>query len=235
MASYMLYVAEAEETPGLMASLGLETLVSPKEPSVNWMSVNKGPEGEKPGLFGFFLDPNIAGLGAYRPDRQTWRKAAGGRLWVGTDNERPLVPSDLRRLVAPEMTTPVLLDDGNEWDIPIAHYLPHTWGIGADGGFDRKPVDAFTDFCQQAELVDAQFRRHMAGEMLTLECQWDFVCMTLQLCYRLPPIIISTLGLIGDLSGSALLAATCERELIGAVEDQKKTLDLVNTHGTPPS
>jgi len=223
MSAYMLFFPKATQPDGLLAGAGLAELQTPGvDPDLLWVPSQSGPSGE-PGLLACWFDHEVAGHGAYRPDDQQWKRAPSERFWIGTYTLHPLRPENIERTNRPKLTLPVLLNDGQVWQVPVANYLPHVWGTDKAGNFARTPEQRFEWFCREAERVNEQFLRQAAGGTMRLECQWEYICTALALGYRLVPEVIAALELIGDVSGSALLAATVERQLIDAVVAQKKT------------
>ncbi len=77
----------------------------------------------------------------YLPDKQTWRKAPGGKFWAGFDHDARPTPQSL--LLADALPgVPVKLLDGNVWDVlqarrytekGLTHALPRRLTLDESG------------------------------------------------------------------------------------------------------
>ena len=220
MAAYMLFVEGRTDGAGLVAELDLEE-IERDHSALIWSASDSGPGG-KPGMLGYWIDNERAGSPRFEAHRQKWI-AASGNLWVGTHLEAPLRPQDIQR-AEPASTANcwIALEDGNEWLIPCASGLPHLWGEDAEGNFTRTPKDTYKEFCAEAGRVYQLFVEHdETSSAWNIAADWDYVCRALSLNYRLARPIISALGLIGDRSGAALLAATVGLRQIRTTEADK--------------
>ena len=231
MAAYLIFVegVKRSDTEGLTKELGIENIERGGS-GLMWSQVQDGPSGAA-GLLGGWMQDSLQPM--YKPNVQQWRKAPGGKFWVGTWNEWPLKPGDVARNDMPGRSYPIKLEDGNEWLIPVARWLPHLWGMDDEGKSRRVPAPAYVEFCKQAEDVFQEFCRTARGEAPTLTADWEFVCEAMAINYRLAPPIISVLGLVGDSCGATILSATVEWAWIEAVESEKKNAELATADGTP--
>lgn len=227
MAAYLLFIdgAMPADTGTLLGKYDLAE-VQREAAALTWLYCQAGPGG-KPGMLGFWMDHTLLRSHSYQPDTQKWIAVphALGGVWLGTYADDPLRPSDLLRSKPYERCLPCRLEDGNDWLVPIASWLPHVWGQDSTGAFTRKPADRFASYCQSAEAVFQFFAGAVGSDQpkFEIDCQWSFICEALSLNYRLCPAVVSALGLIGDNSGPRVLAATVEMVLTRDVEDQKKS------------
>jgi hypothetical protein len=224
MAAYMIFVEGMEmssRTADITESLGIGE-IELGESHLTWLQTADGPTG-KPGLLGFWMDPENAGLRGYEPDNQKWVTSPDGTFWIGAINDRPLGPGDVERIKTHDGSLSVTLEDGNDWEIPIARCLPHRWGQNGVGIPLRIPTEKYRVFCQQADGIFQQLAGYSGSEDLEVSGPWSYVCDALSLNYRLSPAIISALGLVGDESGGAIIRATIEWEKITKDALQKKT------------
>lgn len=230
MAAYMIFAEGETQTSGLTERLGIAE-IEIGEPRLTWLRCEVGPGG-KPGLLGFWMDPDHVGAQAFDPSAQRWVLVPSERFWVGTHLSSPLKPKDIQRINT-HNSIEVRLEDGNKWKVPKAGYLPSYHGEDATGAFRRQPRDEFSEFCHQAEAIFQHFVDQMLARRLDPEAeqknlpikvqgQWEYVCHALSLNYRLARPIISALQLIGDESGALLLLATVEMDLAADVENEKK-------------
>lgn len=247
MAAYLLFVETTGPESGhnLCDRLGISQ-IERGECHLTWVPSETGPGG-KPGMLGFWLDHQRAGQPQFTPDRQQWTAVPVGEgqlVWyVGTRCDEPLTPRDILRLKPHPRSLAVRLEDGQEWAVPVARWLPHVWGQDALGKMTRTPAHAYSEFCAEAEKVFQQLlgfasERSTPGGVetgeqgsgdLQIECQWSFVCQALSLNYRLAPEIISALGLVGDASGPQVVCATVELSLINDVVNEKKNSESADT------
>jgi len=228
MAEYMIHVPgrKAGQTHGLLAELGLDGLADKQ--NMTWLD-SPGPAGD--GLLGSWCNigqGNSASVMAFQPELQRWEAGPGGRdlpagrFWLGQEIRRPVQPHDILR-VETHRGRWVALADGNQWLIPVARHLPHSWGLDEAGDVCRKPKQPFAAFCGSAGAIFLELTQRVAGAMpLTLSCEWSYVCQALAINYKLTPEVISFLGLLDDDAAAAVAAATIELDLIEQVADEKK-------------
>ncbi len=240
MSAYLIFVdGWREDTSALVEELGLAE-IQRGESHLTWARVAEPGPGGQPGMLGYWFDSICAGIERYRPDAQRWSAAPGKKFWVGINRDRPLMPEDIRRRQPPHCTTSTVeLEDGNTWQVPIARSLPHLWGQGDDGQFERRPKEPFVAFCHEAERIFQLFAIKDDPTRLAIELgedfhskHWTYVCQALGLLYKLAPPVISTLGLFSDVSAARALTRTLELEAIGQVESQKKTSESATIPAT---
>lgn len=232
MAAYLIFVegVKRSDTEGLIKELGLEKIERGGS-ALMWSQVMEGPGGQA-GLIGGWMQNSLQP--AYKPNVQKWCKAPGGKFWVGTWDEWPVQPDDLLRNDTAGRAYPIKLEDGNDWMIPVARWLPHRWGMDDSGKCCRVPAPGYAEFCLEAEKLYQRFveAAQIDGPML-IETEWDYVCDALAMNYRIAPAIVSVLGLVGDDSGPMILAATIEWSGIKDVDREKKNTESATTDGTP--
>jgi hypothetical protein len=97
----------------------------------------------------------------YWPDRQHWHNC--GDYWIGYYHDAPPRPACLRRESFLE-SHPVLLEDGQTWDIPIARYLlggsplPASLSIDEQGHTIFRELPRYTAYSQAAtKLLEILF------------------------------------------------------------------------------
>lgn len=97
----------------MLKAAGLEYSLAADE-SIGSRFTTAGPGGQQ----GLVIVHNADGLDAtYKPDLQIWRKALGGKVFVGRLKDSPIGPDDLKRDRVYEGQA-VKLMDGNLWIIP---------------------------------------------------------------------------------------------------------------------
>lgn len=162
MARFQVFIPKTEQNPldsfdlvAPMTNVGLSDLIGNAAPQRSG-----GPDGQD----GFIVSwpvPGDAETG-YKPDRQTWIKAAprdgleAGRYWVGIWNDKKPTQKDLKRTYQ-YSGKKVALNDGNEWLIPSARELPTEMILADDGTFkfevQRKYHDMYNETMGWAELI----------------------------------------------------------------------------------
>jgi hypothetical protein len=182
-----------------------------------WTGVAEGPSG-RAGMLGAWmrLDGDGSSIGMFAPAQQTWTPwPAQPNLWLGTELARPIRPEDLARRQMHQGEW-LRLADGQEWHIPIASGLPHTWTPRG-----RVPKTPFAAFCAETNRL-YQVAMGCESDAITFEVEWEFACQALMLNYRLTPELIGMLGLVDDTANLAIVWATMELNKIRQVETQKK-------------
>jgi hypothetical protein len=229
---YLIFIPTTDPAPGvdMLRRVGLEGLIDGNMPAeLDIRATWQEPEQSQQGVLFSWISPH----GASSPlefslAKQLWHKAppdptrklAAGRYWFGTDCAHSPMPNDMLRAQMPSRM--ITLGDGNQWGIPIAKQLPHSWGVDpATGQFARTPADPYGDFCKAAEGVYGSFRS-ASGLQVTIGDAWDYVCQALAVNYRITPEIVSFLGLINDSNFLQVIEATIDLDLIREAEDEKK-------------
>lgn len=194
---------------------GLDTPHSPTD---------KGP-GDQPGLVvmphlkgAFGSDPTPKVL--YDPGSQTWRKSPAGSFWIATRNGHPLpTPDQLRRDRIIDGHDVEMLD-GSKWMIPVARAFPsgtrfpQRLKLSADGKvWEYHELDQYIPICRSAEKIVEVFKGYAKprdeeadDELadtpeseggLDEQAAMSIVCDAIAINYRVSPVEIDLLGIIG--------------------------------------
>lgn len=166
------------------------------------VQTSKGP-GDAQGFILAFdrADQQIPDL-KFNSAAQTWRKAKGGKFWVGLSKDDRPGPDDLARsrVISGEA---VKLHDGNEWTIPIClsivrgTTLPRALVLGQDGEtWELATLPEFVRLCKDAATVWEAFRTANDGTV-TMDGQEAprIAADALAVNYRIGPMEISMLAL----------------------------------------
>jgi hypothetical protein len=214
--------------------LGLGDLVGGDVPAI--MTAVPGPEGL--GAMAMYGDPIQLPPMKYLPDQQTWRPARpdparclpAARFFLGKYDTKPIDPQSLKRAKQwpGEFVT---LSDGKQWLIPTARQLPHVWGLGDDGEFLKRPKHDFKAFCDKSESLFAHFLYDLPEDLtpenptaITFRDGFVFACQALALNYHVDREVVDFLDLLDDETGSALIKASLEFELIMRTMNEKKNV-----------
>lgn len=213
---YLIHIPGAEPFPQALKEAGLAGLLAEGNPQGVPLA---GPAG----MGGMFFWPKLDGrdcFDGFDLGKQTWRDC--GKFWLGWETGRPVHPEAIgwRKQY---LSLPVVLADGNAWQIPIAGRLPRNWGCDSAGKLQLSLKPEFAEFCQLAERVFVAITSAGQGEQdLELPEAWDYCCQALALNYRTCPQIIAALGLLDDTNFLDVLAATIELPLARQVEEDFK-------------
>jgi len=186
-----------------------------------------GPDGKSGYLLGWEMRGGMEAIAPnYNAEKQTWFPAqaveeedlAEGRYWYGFYNERPVTPETLQK----EKTfasMPVTMCDGNEWLVPIADFLPHTWT--RKGKVIKKEFENYSNLAQ--EYFDKISTYDQKGISFQVKGGFEFCCLGLALNYRITEDIVEGLKLIDDDTFLAFAMASVELDVLQIINDQKKT------------
>jgi len=131
-----------------------------------WQEVDAGLHGE----VGSLATWNQTGFGVIDQDKQTWKLSPCEQYWFGFDPQDRPNPIDLEK---PKQYTSksVLLADELAWQIPIASYLPATWGKNyRTGEVVRRPRDEYREFCKQAK----RYEEEIIGTLTKMEERLEY-------------------------------------------------------------
>ncbi len=206
MAGYLLYLPGRRGcNPSMIAEHGLATLCGEDTPMFRDV-LEHGPDGGN-GVLCYWEHMNSPERN-HEPaivdtTRQEWRpaKANGdqqaGRYWIGWDKSRPVRPSDILRRRS-HVSTPVILEDGNEWLIPIAKQLPQVLGLDERGMVAGRIKDQYREFWDQSWKVLDWFQPREDGTCAVPYTEgFEFCCLALSVNYVVNRDIVDALGLIG--------------------------------------
>jgi hypothetical protein len=204
-----------------LEKIGIGDLVDGTQSST---AIDVGPDGGPGVVWGWELQSDTI-VPQYKPEQQTWHQSEEigewkeGRYWFGFYKDRPVTPEKLlRKKIFQSME--IELGDGNHWQVPIAAYLPHNWGLKG-----RKIAEPFSEYSEKAEKYFVIFCEHKPEEIVKVDDGFGFCCEGLGLNYRITPDIVDALNLIDDTIFGVFAAASCEYDVIQLIQDQKKTLD----------
>ncbi len=186
-----------------------------------------GPDGHR-GTLLYWHDGSVDSFG-YFPDSQEWDKCAKGKtyeqgaFWIGYTIGRPVEPHDLLKREYHDGTA-VTLNDGNEWLIPSAGMLPKVWGIDQETGTPCAKYDErFREFCEESEKYAESICSMSEDGSATVSADWWQYCLTaLSINYRIIPDVASKLGLFTTCNLFDVAMATCDRDFIVEILEQKK-------------
>lgn len=190
----------------------------------------------------------------YFPKRQEWKQATNGKYWLGKYTDNPPTPESMRR---PEMITghKVELQDGNEWEIPVARVFPTGSGLpqsiilGPNGELVAEALPQYAKLSKMAERVWDQFlaevKDHSEPGVLagapdfTVKEQWEIATEALAMNYIIGQEEVSFLRLftthnIGKVWGALIDMPTMiavNKELEEAAADPAKKKDAAIQDG----
>lgn len=187
----------------------------------NCARTDSGPDGQH-GVVGR-LD-----AGAVLADRARWMRVPDSPAWVGYDPQCLPTPGDLLR-EKPHDGHWVVLEDGNEWLIPVARYvngasplpkrLAYENGTWKSGDLLPRYTEFFAAACR---FWDTLLGEASEDNQITFNDEVSLAAEALALNYRVGPVEISLLGLLSTQSESEILKAVVDWP---AVEDFKKKVE----------
>lgn len=219
----LMYYAETQTKrahPAFITSLGLDHIIEPGGGIESRGSM--GPKGA--GLL-FRAVGRSGGIMKYLPDSQSWHECDGGAWWVGYDT-RP-GPEQLQR---PDMVSgdSVVLEDGNEWQIPAITALPVAFCL-TNGQIDCGPSDRFAGLREDADRVYQKFvmdvaaqAGHVAGTDLTYGELFDISARAISINYRVSKWEIAALRLLT--TDSVVKVASAMVDIGSILEASKKNV-----------
>ena len=169
----------------------------------------------------------------YAPDFQTWKPIGDGSLWVGVDNEHPIVAADLRRKKTFQGYEVELA--GQQWTVPVIRDpeggtgLPRDFIYGDGGHVEQRIKAAYLSVWEKFSRAVWLFFDPEGPWPLRMDLAegTDLCLEALALNYRVGRIEQNLLGLIDSETWYMVLAAAVDyptyRDLAQAVEGQKKT------------
>lgn len=152
------------------------------------------------------------------PERWWWDGAK--RFAVGFD--RVPSPDDLLRCGAgnktPADSFPVVLQDDQEWYVPIARRLPQQWSQGPDGRPTLATKPAFAWYWDGfVDALDRFENRGFAPDSPPADL-FEFAVRALAMNYRICPEVVYATGLMGPTDVMKIIAAMGEHSHEFAVE-----------------
>lgn len=211
MAAHLIYVPRSRHpendarTEAILAAVGLADHAPAETLPV---AGGEGPDGEGGTLFGRW---GTDGRLHYRAREQTWIPAVksgdrpAGRYWVGVWNDSPPTESDLRRPYrygGKEVSIA-----GQRWLVPLPKQLPADAKLADDGSWRFVLQRRFHDYVLRCEdWVDrcaGDGSRVSLADMIVLSVE------ALGLNYRLPPELVSHLGLFTQESAALTFGTAC--------------------------
>lgn len=203
--------------------------------SVSFCETERGPDGGA-GII-FAVEPKTEGgklpKVGYYPKTQQWQSFNKGKYWIGYVQALPPFPADLRKTEVIDGHH-AMLDDGNDWLIPIARVfgtgsaLPQSLILGPDGELVTESMPAFSKLSKQAERVFSAWLDD--GEDLTLQECWNIAVIALQQNYRLSGPEISLLKLLNTNNVQTVIGHLIDMPTIReAVRNQKKSQEDTET------
>lgn len=215
-----------------------------RDGNVEFADTQCGPN-DQPGLLIRFTHGDNRDTSWELTDQLDWHAAAAdprrelpaGRYHVGINPESPPDPEDL----AYRSTFPgnlVVLHDMQQWLVPIASELPHTYGVDVEGGLVRTIVEQYREFYERAAEIEAtvfaEFRQvdfaEAAGAEIpaettiaaaSIEDGWRFVIEALALNYRLDADLVTHLRLLDERAALAVMCTVIEFPQIEATRLKK--------------
>jgi len=139
-----------------LAELGLDGVFPPgKAPAGACM---EGPGGDRGWLMA--IAPKQFEDFRYSPNAQEWHRAMGGAFWVGWDKQDKPKPANLQRERLLD-GHPIILADGNSWQIPVArlagmttgYVLPKVMGLDEDGNPAETVESRYQMLAEAADIV----------------------------------------------------------------------------------
>lgn len=199
-------------------------------------AIARGPGG-KPGVL---VVPNIERDGSamptplFTPAGQVWVEKPkaemgdgdpGGSLnasvWVGWERDHPPTPDDLIRKETVR-GSPILLGDGNLWDVPIAvvwpsgaSAFPKRLALGPGGQWVTEPLERFRAVSDQAGRLLAEGPGHEISDQEAIAMAVE----ALGVNYRVGPVECSALGLLT--SGATGTVTKILRAFVGSDEIER--------------
>ncbi len=220
MSSYLVYIpGQPIRTEQALRDVGLGEIIDPQFPAA-CCDLSSGPDGSH-GLLFYWQDSSNGGAGlsllpSLRAEDNDWQPAKAydgkpaGRFWLGKSKVKPVTPDGLlRRNYYGGL--PVVLDDGNEWAIPVARQLPHSYGIDEFGRPARKIQSAYINFFDQSQAWLDKFRQYARDRTdPNVADGWYFAVEAIAMNYRVNQDIADWLQLMGDFTLPMAIAATFE-------------------------
>lgn len=190
----------------------------------------------------------------YFPERQEWKQSTNGKYWLGKYTDNPPTPESMKR---PEMIVghKIELQDGNEWEIPVARVFPTGSGLpqsiilGPEGELIAEALPQYAKLSKMAERVWDQFlaevNDHDEPGVLadapdfTVKEQWEIAIEALAMNYIIGQEEVSFLRLftthnIGKIWGALIDMPTMiavNKELEEAAADPAKKNDAATQDG----
>lgn len=206
-------------TEATLAKWGLDRLV--EKANLKSVGTSAGPDGH----IGLTLGNFWVG---HKPEEQTWCDSGKG-YWVGMWNAYRPTPMDLEREQRVSGHA-VRLEDGNEWEIPVARYIeagspiPSRLVLGPGGVWKTEPLERFVMFSQVADKVAGNLYR---GEAMTMGEAIEIAVMAIGMNYRIDAAGISMLGLLTRGKDTANGVETGNlQEVLGAIVDLPRAVAM---------
>lgn len=192
---------------GLAHAVGLPTA---KELPLSHRGV-EGPDKQRGYIYA--LGDIAASAIGYFPDQQQWETFDDGKLWVGM-NKAPAHRPGPGELARPQQCPGhwVRLNDGNEWQIPIAitcvpdrtPTIPNILGLNKTGELINKPHEAYRALCGEADIfykfqqkvLESQEEGKDAEGLYEYKNAWNLAMLALGVNYRIGGREASMLSLV---------------------------------------
>lgn len=242
MASFLYYLPGKDHSVDgsdiEQAGIGHALRYNQSVPSLTSVGVKGGPDG---GSGVIVARSEFADRVGFYPDAQTWKKAPGGRYWIGWSKESSPGPDALAR---PNLLRGhrVKLADGNDWMIPVARAwseqsqggapyiaLPRVRELNAEGQWANGAVlpdyrdlwdmacrwwDTWMEICAEIEQDSVT---------LSFNDETDFAVAALCANYHVDRLEASVLGLLTDASVIEILGALIDWPTIVAWQAKKNS------------
>lgn len=209
------------------------------DPSVTamFLDVEIGPDGGAGKLVYFESRRRMTPykVASFQPATQRWLPAAKdgdqteGRYWVGLPIDHRPAPDDLQRETVID-GLPVKLCDDQHWVIPIVDYFPQRLTLNrATGQQEKLPFAGHIPFVQRTNdlfrhLISDQFHDQVEKELrVQIPDGLIYAADALAVNYRANRDLVDMLELIGEFEAVKVAAVATGLELLGGVDDQKKT------------
>lgn len=246
--TYFLPDRTSEPTPADVRRAGLGHILDGE--GATSREAQSGPAGRRGFIVGS-APPDVPTSFKYLPDAQTWTEGPDGAYWIGYSTAERPTPADLVRR-RPVRGESVRLLDGNEWIIPVAvsiasgSTLPKRLVLGPDKkSWHTESLPEFMQLCGLADDVYALMesavdRPHPAatyGEKGEIGYKFDWgmniALAGLAVNYKLGPMEVSILGLLGDGELSTILQTLIDlrayKEMVRAEEAKLRASGSANT------
>tara|TARA_B100000949_G_scaffold157018_1_gene138077 strand:- start:55 stop:792 length:738 start_codon:yes stop_codon:yes gene_type:complete len=232
----VLFIPDRAHVDGAaLLALGAEEFLDPLI-QIGCVGVPAGGPGGLRGTLVIFKNNYISEMDSKVVNEYEWRAALpdgnleAGRFWIGRPkaDDQQFSPGDFERLHMLQ-GLPVILKDGNAWQIPMAQYLPQQQGLNSEGKECRRALDEHLGFSEKAKeyyelLMGVELSEEEAvATVIEINGSFEFATMALAKNYRINRDYVDWLALLGDAEMFEVISATVGLNLKKQIAAQKKT------------
>lgn len=192
MASFLYFLPGSGNAKELLAEHGFAHALEYGTPSAIEQT---GPAGSD--VLGLLCVPASKDTASpsYSPDTQVWRRAAGGKVWVGYEKDRKPTPDVLLRNDVRAGYRCKLADD-QEWVIPAAALFPAALDLDDEDRVVRKVLPQYVQLSLRAAVILDGFMANKGDFDMTDAELFESATEALAVNYCVGRVEVALLGLL---------------------------------------